>query len=292
MFEINKILGKTSYFSTFSNVGIFDLGHGEVLLIDTCDHPRMVKNLDRLLCAKSLKVKTVINTHCHVDHIAGNKFFEDKYACELLADEEECFFVRQPDFEAKFYYAGIDTDKSRNPFFSVEPSIPKAITKDNVPEGIEVFDLPGHSFNMIGVKTQDDVVFLADAVLSKKTWEKHKLPFFHDVNSSIDTLEKIKEMDGKVFVPSHDDPTENISELAQYNINKMNERKDLVYDICEGHSYDEMFSLLIQALDLKLTTSKYPMYAIMLRNFLQSLVEDKAIYAKIEDNARFIYHRN
>lgn len=292
MFEINKISGKTSYFSAFSNVGIFENGDGEVVLIDTCDHPRMIKNLDRLLSAKNLKVNTVINTHCHVDHIAGNKFFSEKYSCKLLANKNECFFVEHPDFEAEFYYAGIDTEKSRNPFFCVEPTIPEAITKQNTPKGLEVFPLPGHSFDMIGVKTCDDVVFLADAVLSKKTWDQHKLPFFHNVNRSIDTLEKIETMKGKIFVPSHDEPTDNIGELARYNIDKMNDRKDLVYDICEGHSFDEMFSLLIEYLDLKLTTTKYPMYSIMLRNFLQSLVEDKAIYAKLEDNARFIYHRN
>lgn len=292
MFEINKLSGKTSYFSAFSNVGIFDLGDNEVLLIDTCDHPRMIKNLDRLLSAKGLRVKSVINTHCHVDHIAGNKYFHDKYACKLLTSKNECYFVEHPDFEAQFYYAGIDTEKSRNPFFCVEPSVPEAISDDNIPNGVEVFPLPGHSFDMIGVKTQDDIVFLADAVLSKKTWEQHKLPFFHDVNNSIETLEKIENMSGKLFVPSHDEPTEDISELARYNINKLNERKDIVYDICEGKSFDEMFSILMDSLDLTITTTKYPMYSIMLHNFLQSLVEDRAVYAKLEENSRFIYHRN
>lgn len=292
MFEINKLSGKTYYFSAFSNVGIFKCSDEEVVLIDTCDHPRMIRTLDRLLGAKNLKVKTVINTHCHVDHIAGNKYFSDKYGCELLAPKDECFFVEHPDFEAKFYYAGIDTEKSRNPFFCVDPSEPKAIEESELPKGIEVFPLPGHSFNMVGVKTEDDVVFLADAILSKKTWDEHKLPFFHNVNESLETLKSIKNIEGKIFVPAHDEPTENIKELAEYNIMKMNERKNLVYDICEGHSFDEMFSILIEELGIKLVTTKYPMYSIMLRNFLQSLVEDKAIYAKVEDTAKFIYHRN
>ncbi len=292
MFEINKLIGKTSYYSAFSNVGIIECAEGEVILIDTCDHPRMIRGLGRLLGAKNLKVKTIIDTHCHVDHIAGNKYFYDKYACKILAPKGESFFVEHPDLEAKFYYAGIDTEKSRNPFFTVEPSVPEILTPDNTPEGLEIIPLPGHSFDMVGVRTSDDVVFLADAILSKKTWDEHKLPFYYNVNAALKTLEEIKTMKGKLFVPAHDVPTENIEELAEYNIMRMKERKELVYDICEGLSFDGMFSLLIEKLGVNLVTSKYPMYAVMLRNFLQSLVDDKAIYAKIEDGIRFIYHRN
>lgn len=292
MFEINKLSGKTSYYSAFSNVGIFETGDGEVVLVDTCDHQRMIKGLDRLLGAKNLRVKTVIDTHCHVDHIAGNKYFFDKYGCKILAPKGESFFVEYPDLEARFYYAGIDTDKSRNPFFMVEPTVPEVITAENTPEGLEIISLPGHSFDMVGVRTSDDVVFLADAILSKKTWDEHKLPFFYNVNSAIETLEEIKTMKGKIFVPAHDAPTENIAELAEYNIIRMKERKELLYDICEGLSFDEIFSELMESLNLNIVTAKYPTYAVMVRNFLQSLVDDRAIYAKLEEGVRFVYHRN
>ncbi|MBQ4348060.1 MAG: MBL fold metallo-hydrolase [Clostridia bacterium] len=292
MFEINKLTGNTSYYSAFSNVGIVEIGGGDVILIDTCDHQRMIRGLDRLLGAKNLRVRTIIDTHCHVDHIAGNKYFSDKYGCEILAPKGEAFFVEYPDLEAKFYYAGIDTEKSRNPFFMVEPTVAEVITDENTPEGLEIIPLPGHSFDMIGVRTQDDVVFLADAVLSKKTWDEHKLPFYHNINAALETLEEIKNMKGRIFVPAHDVPTENVAELAEYNIKRMKERKELVYDICEGVSFDDMFALLIEKLDLHLVTTKYPMYAVMLRNFLQSLVDDKAIYAKVNEEAKLIYHRN
>lgn len=292
MFEINKLIGNTSYYSAFSNVGVIRTGDSEVVLIDTCDHPRMVKGLDRLLGAKNLSVKTAIDTHCHADHIVGNKYFQDKYGCRLLASAGERFFIENPDLEAKFYYAGIDAEKKCNPFAVVESTVPEIITADNTPEGFEIISLPGHSFDMIGVRTSDDVVFLADAVLAKRTWEEHKLPFFYNINSSIATLEEIKNMKAKLFVPSHDAPTENVAELAEYNIKCMKERKELAYDICEGLSFDGVFAAFIEGLDIRLVTSKYPMYAVMVRNFLQSLVEDKAIYAKLEDGNRLIYHRS
>lgn len=289
MFDIVKTHGNTFYYSSFSNVGVYKLNKSEVILIDSCDHKRMVRTLDEILEKNSLKVKTIINTHCHVDHINGNKFFYDKYGCEILAPKQECSFIAYPDREPEFYYLGIDTDKTRNPFFVTAPSVAKELTDSNVPEGFEIIPLPGHAFEMIGVRTPDDVVFLADAILSKKTWDEYKLPFFHDVNASLKTLENIQNIKAKLFVPTHDEPLEDICELAQYNIKSLQHKKDLIYELCDGKGFDALFAQTIEKLDLRLHTTKYPMYAVMVRNLLQSLVDDDAICGVLENNY-FVYH--
>ena len=290
MFDIVETIGNTFYYSAFSNVGVYKMNSSEVVLIDACDHIRMVRNLDRILENNNLRVKTIINTHCHVDHINGNKFFYDKYGCKILASEGECSFVAYPDREPKFYYSGINTDKTRNPFFITEPSKAEVITADNTPEGFEIISLPGHSFDMIGVRTPDDVVFLADSILSKKTWDEYKLPFFYDVNASLKTLEDIQSLKAKLFIPAHDDPIEDIRELAEYNIKSLKDKKDLVYSLCEGKSFEELFAEVIEKLDMRLVTSKYPMYTTVVKNLLQGLVDDEAIYAEVED-MRLVYHR-
>lgn len=289
MFDIVETLGNTFYYSAFSNVGVYKLNKSEVLLIDSCDHKRMVRSLDGILEKNSLRVKTVINTHCHVDHITGNKYFYDKYGCEILAPAGECYYISKPDSEPEFYYCGIDTDKTRNPFFTTEPSVAKPIDGAVVPVGFEIIPLPGHAFDMIGVRTPDDVVFLADAVLSKKTWDEYKLPFFHSVNKSLQTLKDVQNIKAKLFVPSHDNPLEDICELAEYNIKSLMHKKELVFSLCGGKGFDELFTETVNALGLRLHTSKYPMYAVMVRNLLQSLVEDDAICGALENN-RYVYH--
>ncbi|MBO5936365.1 MAG: MBL fold metallo-hydrolase [Clostridia bacterium] len=290
MFDIVETLGNTYYYSAFSNVGVYKLNRSEVLLIDSCDHKRMVKSLDGILEKNGLRVKTIIDTHCHVDHIAGNKFFYDKYGCEILASKGEQGFIAYPDREPRFYYSGINTDKTRNPFFITEPSDATVITAKNTPEGFEIIPLPGHSFDMIGVRTPDDVVFLADAILSKKTWDEYKLPFFYSVNESLQTLKDIQNIKAKLFVPAHDEPLSDICELAEYNIESMKHKKELIYSLCSGKSFEEIFALAIDKLDLRIMTPKYPMYSVMVRNFLQSLVEDEAINTTLEDSV-LIYRR-
>ena len=290
MFDIVETRGNTYYYSAFSNVGVYKLNKSEVLLIDACDHKRMVKSLDNILEKNGLRVKTIIDTHCHVDHIAGNKFFYDKYGCEILSSKGEQGFIAYPDREPRFYFSGINTDKTRNPFFLTEASDAKVITTENTPEGFEIIPLPGHSFDMIGVRTPDNVVFLADSILSKKTWDEYKLPFFYSINESLQTLENIQNLKAKLFVPAHDSPLSDIHELAQYNIKSMKHKKELIYDLCEGKSFDELFADVIDKLELRIMTPKYPMYAVVIRNFLQSLVEDEVIQATFEDKV-LVYHR-
>ncbi|MBQ8502893.1 MAG: MBL fold metallo-hydrolase [Clostridia bacterium] len=290
MFELKHIKGNTYYYEAFSNVGVYKLNDNEAVLIDACDHMRMAKGLNKLLREMGLRVKTIISTHCHVDHICGNSFFHEEYGCRILSTKMEQRFISYPDLEPKFYYSGIDTDKRRNPFFLVEPSESEIITPENTPEGLEIIELPGHSFEMIGVRTPDNVVFLADAVLSRATWDNYMMPFFYNVNLSIETMKKIKDMEADCFVPSHNPILTDIRELAQYNIDKMNEKKALILESVDGRSFDELFKIIIEKQNLRIKTEKYPMYALMLRNFLQSLVEDDKIYGVLEDNV-FVYHR-
>ncbi len=283
MFEVKQLEKNTFYYEAYTNVGIYRLNDAEAVLIDACDHPRMVRGLDRELEKTGLRVKTVIDTHCHVDHICGNRYFQDKYGCKLLSTRLEQPFIYKTDTEPDFYNVGLTVNKQNNPFYGIESSETEVITAENIPVGFEIIPLPGHSFEMIGVRTPDDVVFLADSVLSVRTWENYKLPFFHSVNEAIETLGKIGELEGRLFVPSHNPPVENIKELADYNIEKLKEKKALVYGLCEGRGFDELFALVMKAQALELKTPQYCMYAVMVRNLLQSLIEDGMIHSVFED---------
>lgn len=288
MFEVKQLAKDTFYYEAFTNVGIYRTGEKQAVLIDACDHKRMAKGLAGELDGMGLSVSTIIDTHCHVDHICGNAYFKEKYGCRILSTRLEQGYIYKPDMEPNFYNVALTVNKTCNPFYGIEPSETEVINEENIPQGLEIISLPGHSFEMIGVRTPDDVVFLADAVLSVSTWENYRLPFFYDVNGAIETLEKIREMKGKLFVPSHNPPCSNIGELAQYNIERLREKKETVLHLCKNKSFEELFSLIMDKEGLTIKTPKYAMYAVMVRNFLQSLIEDGLIYTELENN-RIIY---
>lgn len=289
MFEIKELLGNTFYYQAYTNVGIYMLNEKEVVLIDSCDHKRMVRGLDRQLEEKGLKVNTVINTHCHVDHICGNRYFQDKYGCRLLSTKLEHGYIYKPDMEADYYNVGLSVEKEFNPFYGIESSETEIITEENIPEGFEIIPLPGHGFEMIGVRTPDDVVFLADSVLSRSTWENYKLPFFYNVNRALETMKYVSTLSGKVFVPSHNEPVEDIGELARYNFDRLKEKKQMVFELCENQSFESLFALVAEDQELLVKTPKYCMYAVMVRNLLQALIEKDKIFSEFQ-NGRMIYH--
>lgn len=86
---------------------------------------------------------------------------------------------------------------------------------DVLPSGFEMIPLPGHFFNMVGFRTSDDVVYLADSLSSRETLEKYTVSFIYDVQAYLDTLERVRNMSVKLFVPSHAAATEDISPLAE-----------------------------------------------------------------------------
>ena len=79
---------------------------------------------------------------------------------------------------------------------------------------MEIIPLPGHTFEMTGFRTPDDVVYLADALSSREILDKYKIGFIYDVGAYLDTLERIKTMRARMFVPAHADPA--AGGLGQY----------------------------------------------------------------------------
>ncbi len=288
MFELQNVKGTTWFFDAYTNLGVFRNSDDKVILIDSGDHKRTVRTFDRILAENGLVPDIIICTHAHVDHIAGNRFFSEKYGCKILCTSKEWAFIKFTDLEPDIFYNGCSVNKKLSPYYQAEPSDPEMLTESNLPKGIEIFDLPGHAWDMIAVKTADNVLFLADSIMSKETWESHKLPFFNDVNKSIETLEKIKTVEADLYIPSHDAPLTDIVDLADYNIKKFKERKETIYNICNGNNADEIFVELLKALQLEVPNNRYNMYYIMLRHYLQALIDDKAIMGEF-NGEKYIY---
>ena len=290
MFELNHIKGNTYYFEAYANVGVFINKKGQVILIDSGDHRRTVRTFNKILEEKGMIPDVIICTHCHVDHISGNRFFQEKYGTKILCTDKERMFIKYPEIEPDIMYNGYSVNKKLNPNYQGEPSEPEVITEDNLPEGIELIPLKGHAWQMIGVKTEDNVIFLSDSIMSKDTWLMHKLPFFNDVNGSIETLQMVKTLEADMFVPSHAQPLTDINNLADFNIDKFKERKQLLYELCDENSADEIFVLYMKELQIDIQSNRYQTYYVMMRHYLQSLIEDKLIEGEF-NGEKYIYRK-
>lgn len=288
MFKLVSCAENTYYLKSFANVGVYDLGDGNAVLIDSGDHKKSVHDLNKELERLNLCVKTIVNTHSHIDHITGNKFFKEKYNCDIYASSIEQFLTSEPNIEGTFYFSGIPIRRLPDGRLSDKGTSVKLLENGSLPHGFETVSLPGHNFNMIGVKTPDDVWFLGDAVLAKETFEFYKIPFFLDINKSIETAKAVKNLKGKLFVPAHAAPCEDISDLADYNAEKLRQMKNYFFEICNGRSLEEIIEKADCDLSLNLNPDKYAKVSLVVRGFMQALLEDKKITAEIA-RSRLVY---
>src|SRR5437870_2337022 len=62
----------------------------ECIIIDPgCYYPEEQKQLADFISSHSLKPVLLLNTHCHIDHVLGNRFVVDKYGISLGLHEKE-----------------------------------------------------------------------------------------------------------------------------------------------------------------------------------------------------------
>ena len=122
---------------------------------------------------------------------------------------------------------------------------------------------------MVGFRAPDDVVYLADCLSSRETLEKYRIGFIYDVKAYLETLETVKGMDARMFVPAHAAATEDIAPLAQYNIDTVLEIADRITDICaEPLCFEAVLQRLFRAYDLKMDFQQYVLVGSTVRSYL------------------------
>lgn len=88
---------------------IWDEDTKESMLIDPgCSNEIEENELDSFISNNSLIIKYLINTHCHIDHVLGNKFVKDKYNSNFYASELDIPLLENLVEQAKMFGLSIN----------------------------------------------------------------------------------------------------------------------------------------------------------------------------------------
>lgn len=285
MYELIKLTDLCYYVESPAKIGIIKTGESEVCLIDSGSDKDAGKKVLKHLDANGWTLKAIYNTHSNADHIGGNKFLQEKTGCKIYAPEIECDFTRHPILEPSFLYGGNPPKELRGKFLMAPESDAEYLTPESLPKGFEMIELTGHFFNMAGFRSPDGVVYLADCLSSKETLEKYQIGFIYDVLAYLETLEKLKSMEGRIFVPAHAPVTEDITELAQYNIDKVNEIAELITELCaQPLCFEALLKKLFDHYSLVMNFQQYALVGSTVKSYLTYLKDMGKIEACFEDN--------
>ncbi len=285
MFELIQVAERSYYIESPAKIGLVKLNDNEVCLIDSGNDKDAGRKVRQILDKNGWQLKTIYITHSNADHIGGSKYLQGQTGCKVYAPGVECAFTRKPILEPSFLYGGFPCRELRHKFLMAQESDAEILTEQCLPAGFESIELPGHFFDMVGYRTPDDVVFLADCLSSREILEKYQLGFIYDVEAYLATLAKVKQMQAKLFVPSHAEATENIADLAQYNIDKVHAVAEHILALCLSPlCFEAILQKIFADYDLNMNFEQYVLVGSTVRSYLSWLKDNGKITSSFEDN--------
>ncbi len=285
MYELIQVGSKTYYIACPSKVGVYVLDDNLVCLIDSGSDIYSAKKIYKVLQEKNWNIAMIINTHSHADHIGGNAYFQEKTSCSIYCVGQEKIFIEYSEFEASYLFGGFPCKDLRNKFLSATKSNVKDLTESVLPSGLECINLDGHSFSQIGIKTDDDVWFLADAITTEEIMQKYHVIFLVDVHKTLESLDRIKTLKAQLFIPSHGNVCEAIIELAEKNCKKMYEIIDYLLETCKNFKSTEMIiKSIFDHYKLTMTFSQNVLIGSTIRSYLSYLYDRGQIQVVFENN--------
>ncbi len=285
MYELVHVKGNSYYIQSPAKIGLVKLNDDSVCLIDSGNDKEAGRKVRQILDANKWKLSAIYNTHSHADHIGGNKYLHSQTHCKIYAPDIECAFTRNPVLEPSFLWGGCPVKELRHKFLMAQESPAEYLSPDVLPKGWSIIDLSGHSFSMKGFRTPDNVVYLADCLSSAETLAKYQITFLYDPAAYISTLEAVKSMNADVFVPSHAQAAEDISGLAQLNIDKVNEIAEMMTEICRlAQNFEAILQKLFMRLNLAMTFEQYVLVGNTVKSYLAWLKDTGRLRAYFADN--------
>jgi glyoxylase-like metal-dependent hydrolase (beta-lactamase superfamily II) len=175
----------------------------ECVIIDAgCNEEKEFNQVDEFIKENDLVVISIINTHCHIDHIMGNAYLVNKYKVPSIAHKEDMpLMERSKDMAAAF---GFDVD---------EPPIPNHFVNegDEIKFGnavLNVKHVPGHSPGSIALYNEAEKFVIVGDVLFAGGIGRTDLPGA-DYDTLISSIkEKLFTLNGDIVVyPGHGEST-------------------------------------------------------------------------------------
>lgn len=288
--EIKKIKGHTFCIDTgMTYVPFYKVNDEEIIMLDTGWATGEQKGIADILQKNAFKIVGIINSHAHIDHSGNNAYFREKYGCQIAMPECEAMVCSSQTNLKLYYYMLSLSEIAEHLGHMVCPvDLPIADNQSSIEMcGIEfeILHTPGHSPAHICLITPDDVVYIADALISHDVMNGAKMPYAYILSEDLRSKEKLYNLNYSKYVIAHKGIYEDINELITDNINFYQLRAEKILElIVKPMTMQELMEAVITSFNIHMATVyKYNLIERMLRSYLEYLDEKKRITLMLVD---------
>lgn len=285
MYELIQVSESCYYINCPAKIGIYHAGGSQVYLIDSGSDKEAGRKVRQILDKNGWTLKGILTTHSNADHIGGNHYLQAQTGCRVFSGGIEAAFTAHTILEPAFLFGGYPCKELRHKFLLAQESEVTSFSHPDFPKEVEIIPLPGHYFDMVGFRMPDGCVFLADCISSRATLEKYAVSFIYDVQAYLDTLDMVEQMKAPVFVPAHADAAADLTELIQFNREKVHEVARVILDICKDPlNFEVILQSLFSHYNLTMTMQQYVLVGSTVKSYLSWLKDSGRMTLEIQDN--------
>jgi hydroxyacylglutathione hydrolase len=150
------------------------------------------------------RVRMIINSHCHCDHVGGNRIIQEKSGCEIaLHPVGKHFIDTHDDWSTWWRYYAQEAD-----FFQCTQTLEDGAVVCLGPHEFEVIHTPGHAADGIVLYNRKEEILISSDTL----WEQDMAVITVRVEGSsalfdsLDALRRLEGLEVKTVYPGHGSP--------------------------------------------------------------------------------------
>ena len=293
---LQKIQGHTYYYPNSTNIGVLRSKSGLSLLIDAGIDSSAGRGLAQALDAEGLKAKYVVLTHAHPDHFGAVKWLKEQFTGLIrYASEGEALWMMHPHLESQAMYGATPLKELENRFLKGPKIEIDEFLKPGVTEigdkRLEIFPLPGHTYDQLGVLTGDSVLFAGDSLFSEEIMLKYGFPFLLDIERQLETIERIRKIEADYVVLSHADQVySSIYDLCDQNKSRIEDFLEKILKLCDQPmTREDVTEQILLATGMEVDVSRYQMTFATVGAFISYLANGELIAKSIIGGKCYFY---
>ena len=280
-----------------ANIGVI-AQEGRCLIIDSGMDKDAGRDILNQVKKLGLAPSALLVTHAHADHFGGAQYLVRQTGLKVYASRVEAAVMSGPILEPLYLFSGATPPRElQHKFLLAKPCLVDTVLEgneqsvDHIP--LRVIPLPGHSIEQVGVAF-GDTFFVGDAFFTPEILDKHRIPFYTDIQTGLSTLTTLKTHieTFKYVVAGHGEiytATEKANAAIEYTIERLESILEGIREALDdgkARTAGEVLKIVADAQGVQIQAlPQYVLYNTTVQSALSTLYQRGEIYPLFQDNS-------